>query len=250
MLMFLNHLLVLYLDFQKAFDSVPHDILLQKIVMLGIGGNVLNIIASYLSKRKQYVKLNGFNSETVQVTSGVPQRSLLGPLLFIIFVNDLPLKVIKCEAFSYADDFKLVATNSENRHYDIKQIEEWCLRNKMTLNENKCYILPIKSQDKPKLSLNNKTLLHQSEQKDLGITMAPKLNWKPNVEKSCSKALKAFYFLKRNTSISTKLSAKLNAYAGFVAPIVTYATQACFANKTETKEIKRVQKKATSWIVN
>ena len=106
------------------------------------------------------------------------------------------------------------------------------------------------SQDQPKLCLNNRTLLYQSEQKDLDSTMAPKLIWKHNVEKRCSKALKAFYFLKRNTSTSTKQSAKHNAYAGYVVPIVTYATQACSANKTETKEIERVQKKATSWILN
>ena len=159
MLLFLNHLynkfdgneeelLVLYLDFKKNFDRVPHDILLQKIEMLGIGGNFLKIIASYSSNRKPYVKLNDFNSETVQVTSGVIQGSLIGPLLFIIFVNNLPLQITKSEAFGYADDFKLVATNSENMQYDIKQIEEWCLNNKMKLNENKCYILPIKSQDK------------------------------------------------------------------------------------------------------
>ena len=128
----------------------------------------------------------------MQVTSGVTQGSQIGPLLFIIFVNDLPLQITKSEVFGYADDFKLVATNSENMQYDIKQIEEWCLNNKMTLNENKCYILPIKSQDKPKLSLNNTTSLYQSEQKDLGITVAPNLNWKPNVKKRCSKALKAF----------------------------------------------------------
>ena len=116
----------------------------------------------------------------------------------------------------------------------------------MTLNENKCYIVPIKSQDQPKLSLKNKNLLNLNEQKDLGNTLKPKLNWKPNVEKRCSKALKAFSFLKTNTSTSTKLSANLIAYAGYVVPIVTYATQAWFANKTETKEIERVQKKATS----
>ena len=88
-----EELLVLYLDFKKAFDSFPHDTLLQKIEMLGIGGNLLKIIASFLSKRKQYVKLNDSNSETVQITCGVPQGSLLGSFLFIIFVNDVPLQV-------------------------------------------------------------------------------------------------------------------------------------------------------------
>ena len=251
-LLFLNHLynkfdgneeevLVLYLDFKKAFVSVPHDILLQKMEMLRIGGNFMKIIASFLNKRKQYVKLNDFNSETVQVTTGVPQGSLLGPLLFIIFVNDLPLQVTKCEAFGYADDFKLVATNSGNMQYDIKQIEEWCLNNKMTLNENKCYILPIKSQDKPKLSLNNKTLLYQSEQKDRGFTMAPKLNWKPNVRKKVLKGTESVLLLKKKHFNVHKLSAKLYAYAGYVVPIVTHATQAWFANKTETKKIERAQ---------
>ena len=105
------------------------------------------LLPAFFGKRKQYVKPNDFNSETVQVTSGVPQGSLLCSLLFIIFVNDLPLQVTKCEAFVYADDFRLAATNSENMQYDIKQIEQWCLNNKMTLIENKCYILSIKSQD-------------------------------------------------------------------------------------------------------
>ena len=76
---------ILNLDFKKAFDSVPQDILLQKIEMLGIGGNLLKLITSYLSKLKQHLMLNDFNSETVQVASNVPQGSLLGPLLFIIF---------------------------------------------------------------------------------------------------------------------------------------------------------------------
>ena len=80
--------------------------------------------------------------------------------------------------------------------------------------------------------------------------MAPKLDGKPNVEKRCSKALKAFYILKRNASASTKLSAELNAYASYVASIVTYATQAWFANKMESKKIERIQKKTTSFILN
>ena len=143
-----TEIFVLYLDFKKAFDTVPHDLLINKVENLGVGGNFLKIVASYLSNRKQYVKVNDSESETVPVTSGVPQGSLLGPLLFIIYINDLPQQTSKCSAFGYADDFKLVSTNPANIQSDLEKIEKWCHNNKMQLNESKCHILPIKVNEK------------------------------------------------------------------------------------------------------
>ena len=206
-----NEIFVLYLDFKKAFDTVPHDLLINKVENLGVGGNFLKIVASYLSNRKQYVKVNDSESETVPVTSGVPQGSLLGPLLFIIYINDLPQQTSKCSAFGYADDFKLVSTNPANIQSDLEKIEKWCHNNKMQLNESKCHILPIKVNEKNWHSsiLNSKTLSNKSEQKDLGIIMATKLSWKANIKKRCSKAWKAFYFLKRNISNPASVTGKL-----------------------------------------
>ena len=108
----------------------------------------------------------------MQLTRRVPQASLLGTLLFVIFVNGLPLQVSKCEAFGYLNDFQFVAANSKNMQYDLKQIERCCLNNKKT-KKRKRYILPIKSQNQTKLGLNDKTLHFQSKQRDLGIAMAP-----------------------------------------------------------------------------
>ena len=143
----------------------------------------------------------GKESETVPVTSGVPKGSLLDPLLFIIYVNDLPEEMTECDAlFCYADDFKLVISMSEKIQKDLSKVEDGCNANKMKLNEGKCYILPIKQKEGVKhvFTLISKQLSETTEQKDFGLIMASKLSWKPNVDTRCKKVWKAFYFLKRN----------------------------------------------------
>ena len=187
---------MLYLDFKKAFDSVPHDRLLEKVEELQIGGNFLKIIASYLTERKQYVKVNECKSEVFPVTSGVPQGSLLGPLLFIIYVNDLPTRVKLCDAFGYADDFKLVSTQPADIRTDLEAIESWCEVNKMKLNENKCYVLPVKQQQNSEyhFQLNSKFLESKFEQKDLGVIISAKLSWRANRLKRCKNLRKLSIF--------------------------------------------------------
>ena len=245
-----SELYVLYLDFRKAFDSVPHQKLIQKIQKFGIGGNFLKIIASYLTGRKQYVKIKNEKSPTVKVTSGVPQGSILGPLLFILFINDLPAAIKNCTSFGYADDFKITTSDLNNLQEDIHAIEDWCNDNKMTLNEDKCYLLPVKSTNHPDtITLNGKILACKVEQKDLGLIMTENLNWRLNSNKRCSKSWKAFYFLKRNVSKLASRKMKLNAHKGYVVPVIAYASQIWYANKKEMREIEKVQKRATSWIL-
>ena len=95
----------MYLDFRKAFDAVPHKILLHKIKGYGVRGNILNWVTDFLSNRTQYVSLDGFYSESTNVTSGVPQGSVLGPTLFIYYINDLP-DVVDTLLRIFADDTK------------------------------------------------------------------------------------------------------------------------------------------------
>ena len=112
---------IVYLDYKKAFDSVPYERLLVKLGSIGIGGNLLNWICSFLTDRKQVVVVNGSKSAEEDVTSGIPQGSVLGPLLFLIYINDLPEEV-STNAKLFADDSKL--SNNIASQNDAAELQE------------------------------------------------------------------------------------------------------------------------------
>jgi len=136
---------VIYLDFQKAFDKVPHARLLNKLQAHGISGKILQWIGEWLNGRQQRVVLNGNVSSWLCVISGVPQGSIVGPLLFIIFINDID-KGIVSKLFKFADDTKLVGTVSsevqiEQLRTDLKWFYGWSVDWQMLFNTDKCKVV-------------------------------------------------------------------------------------------------------------
>lgn len=130
-----------YTDFSKAFDRMDHSILLAKSRGMGMHGNLYRWLTSYLLNRSQLVNIIGYDSVPYRAISGIPQGSNLGPLMFLIFVNDL-LGVIKSECLAYADDIKLFKRISDRSdcdtlQTDIDTIVDWCSRNRMSLNIKK-----------------------------------------------------------------------------------------------------------------
>ncbi|CAM4589082.1 unnamed protein product [Caretta caretta] len=163
-----------YLDFQKAFDKVPHQRLLHKLSCHGIRGKILSWIENWLKDREQRVGINAKFSEWRGVTSGVPEGSVLGPILFNLFINDLE-KRVNSEVAKFADDTKLLKivktkADGEELQKDLTKLSDWATKWQMKFNVDKCKVMHIGKND-PNYTYNmmGANLATTNQEKDLGI---------------------------------------------------------------------------------
>ena len=174
---------VAILDFSKAFDTVPHSKLLQKLEAYGIRGNLQNWIRSFLCNRYMKVVVDGEKSDETKVLAGVPQGSVLGPLLFLVHINDLP-ECVTSSVRLFADDCLLYrkvksSKDQEILQEDLKKLEIWASNWGMKFNAKKCYILSITNRGKHKFyELNSYILKHVENNPYLGLILSSDLNLK------------------------------------------------------------------------
>jgi len=177
----------IYLDPQKAFDTVNHSILLRKLNIYGVRGTVLNWFTSYLSNRKQYVAMSKYESLFETVSCGVPQGSVLGPLLFLIYINDIQFAVLDAKLKLFADDTNLFLHDSDSvklflrANICMSQLCEWFKVNKLSLNLDKtCYSIfgsNHKNMTAQTLYINDKVIQNVASCKYLGILIDSDLKW-------------------------------------------------------------------------
>ena len=195
----------LYLDFQKAFDTVDHEILLLKLNHYGIRGNVLNWFKSYLTNRKQFTFVDGVYSQASHINCGVPQGSVLGPLLFLIYVNDTQNAFKNATPKLFADDINLFLFHKDIKtlyslaNTELESLNEWLLANKLSLSigEDKDTKYTLFSQRKypeiellPKLHIANQEVPYTTTIKYLGVYQDFELSFKEHISKIYEKVNK------------------------------------------------------------
>ena len=217
------------LDFSKAFDKVPHKRLLNKCKFYGIRGAILEWIESFLDNRKQKVVLEGTTSDTTNVTSGVPQGTVIGPLLFLIYINDLP-DAVQSTSRLFADDCLLYRI-IKNKHdstmlqKDLDSLQRWANTWLMEFNTKKCEVLRVTRKRNPiktNYELNGNTLAIVKSAKYLGLNISNDLSWDTHIKSITNKANNVTAFLRRNIS-TCPTTIKAKCYTTIVRPVVEYA---------------------------
>jgi len=244
---------ILYLDFKKAFDKVPHERLLVKVRALGIGGRVTAWLSDWLSDRKQRVVINGCSSDWAPVASGVPQGSVLGPLLFLIYINDLDVGLVSRIA-KFADDTKLGANakdpeSVDGLRRDLVKIGEWSDTWQMPFNADKCTVMHIGVRNpKATYQLLGHDIRETSLERDLGVLISCDLKFSVQCLAVEQRAHKILGYIRRQFTHRSKQTVLL-LYNALVRPLLEYAVQ--FWSPTLEKDIarlERVQARATKLI--
>lgn len=245
----------IYLDFKKAFDSVPHERLARKMKSYGIDGKIGVWIQSFLEGRTQRVSVNGHMSKWTEVTSGIPQGSVLGPILFVIFINDLPQAVTSVTRI-FADDTKMYATvNTDNDRAklqdDIDHLTDWSEDWQLKFNAAKCSVMHLGHGNQHHIyhMRDNEGQDRQLEttvlEKDLGVHVDVKLTFHQHVSTQVGRANRILGMIKR-TFASRKSMVIKRSFTSLVRPLLEYGNAPRIHQfMGDMDKLERVQRRAT-----
>ena len=252
---------LILLDFAKAFDKVNHASLLQKLSHYGIRNNLHRLIHDFLTERKQLVSMDGAMSDPAPVLSGVPQGTVLGPLLFLIYINDLPEYVSEGTSVRlFADDSAMYRKIQSQRDHeilqkDIKALEKWESIWSMKFHPDKCQLLKVTTRTKRKTStfnynIHNTTIQDTENANYLGVNINNKLSWNKHIDNTCRKGNRTINFIHRNfKDCNQKVKEKL--YKTYVRPSMEYCSSVWDPyTQSNIDKLEQVQRRAARLVTN
>lgn len=253
----------LFVDFAKAFDVIDHFLLLRKLELYGLKTKFLQLINSFLSGREQLVCINNIRSNLTPVTTGVPQGTVLGPLLFSIYINDLPLHLsVPCELF--ADDTTLhtgdtnLTSLASNLQKGANELQTWTEQNHMALNPNKIKSMLITNRQKrqnltiqlPLISICNKVIEEVQNHKVLGVILDNNLSWKGHIS-HISKCISRKLFQLSRIKHFINLNSRKTFYCAHIQSLIDYSSTLWdSASGQNMKPLLSVQKRAIKTILS
>ncbi|CAB3993693.1 Hypothetical predicted protein [Paramuricea clavata] len=250
---------VIYLDMSKAFDRVSHMQLLKRLRDFGFGGNILNWFRSYLKDRRQQTTVPGATSSALPVTSGVPQGSILGPLLFLLYQNNLPNFINHSKIATFADDTKIykvinAKADASAMENDLANFQTSSANANLLLNTDKCKTLRI-TRKRNKIDhtykLQDSALKTTDCERDLGVWTSSTLTWSKQVLHQCAQANKSLGYIRRSTIKIKTISVRRTLYLTPVRSHLAYASQVWAPQTVDLiKRTERVQRRASKYIIS
>ncbi|MEM7163782.1 MAG: reverse transcriptase family protein, partial [Bacteroidota bacterium] len=243
-----NFIDALYLDFAKAFDTVCHSKLIECLKSIGISGSVLLWIKDYLTGRYQFVELNGVKSTLLEIFSGVPQGSLLGPILFLIFIKNIRSSINFSEVSLFADDAKVYfkfhdSTETLFLQEDLTSVFEWSEKMQLSLAIQKCFVLHLGfNNPKTTYSIHNMPLSSAETIRDLGIEVSSDLKFAAHITQITNKCIRLVHNVFRSFQYKER-EFLIKIFCTFIRPILEYGSEVWNPYHIgEIKQLERVQR--------
>lgn len=242
---------VIFLDMAKAFDKVDHSLLVSKLLTSGLNMRIVRVLKHFLVNRTQFVRVGSAESDSASVSSGVPQGTVLGPVLFSLFINDLLSLPFENIVLAFADDLKLFGSDPDSLQRDLDRIQQWCADNLMLLNVSKCNVLYLgKRNARRKYTLGSVQLQASECERDLGVMIDADMSFSSHVNSVRQKSYFMINSLFRVLNIRNK-NTLTKLFTQFVRPTIEYCSSVYFPRHLKNlNKIEQIQRYFTRRLYN